>query len=179
MLDQAGLAGWATWPAEAELPERATLAARVRVKKAGMRLFLDSPIPYAIVTAVLGVLALLPAGVIGIDLIRGMDAFGGLMLLVTLPLAIGGLLALAGGVLILKRKAIGRILATIGLAIGLLHPLIAGVYSLMTIGTCGPLPRDCADRWFGAIVLIGGAGIVFYLVVALWIVRDDRRVAVS
>ncbi len=154
-------------------------AARVRLKEAGMRLFLDSRTPYAIATAVLGALALSPAVVIGIDLIRGVDAFGGLMLLVTLPLAIGGLLALAGGVMILKRKAVGRILATIGLVIGLLHPLAAGAYSLMNIGTCGPLPRDCADRWFGTIVLIGGAGIVFYLAAALWIVRDDRRVAAS
>ena len=154
-------------------------AVRVETKADGMRLFLDSPVLYAIVTAVLGVLALGPMIVIGLDALRGVDVFAGLMLVATLPLAIGGVLALSGGILILKRKGVGRLLATIGLAIGALHPLVAGLYSLWGVGSCGPLPSDCANRWFGIVVLLGGAAIILYLAAALWVVRarDDRRAA--
>lgn len=140
-----------------------------------MRLFFESPIAYTIVTIIAGVLALLPAIVIGLDAGHGVDAFAGLMLLTTLPLAIGGILALVGGVMVLRRRSVGRILASIGLAIGVLHPLLMGVDSLATIGACGPLPRDCADRWFGVVVLLGGAAILGYLIAALWLVRRGRQ----
>lgn len=182
MLDDTRLLIWsAAGSTETQAGARESPMARRKTKAQGMRLFLDSPVLYAVVTAVLGLLALGPLLVIGFDALRGVDVFAGLMLLATLPLAIGGLLALSGGILILKRKGVGRILATIGLVIGAVHPLIAGLYALWGVGTCGPLPSDCANRWFGIVVLLGGSAVILYLVAALWLVRprghEDRPAA--
>jgi hypothetical protein len=180
MFDDTRLLVWtATAPAGTSAGAPQTPPVRGETKADGMRLFLDSPVLYAVVTAVLGLLALGPMIVIGLDALRGVDVFAGLMLLATLPLAIGGVLALAGGVLILKRKGVGRILATIGLVIGALHPLIAGFYSMWNVNSCGPLPIDCANRWFGIVVLLGGSAIILYVVCAVWLVRarDGGRAA--
>jgi hypothetical protein len=164
MIHEAERARWPLWPFGAD-------ARRAGEQTSGMRFFLRSPIPYALVTIVAGLLALGPAAVIGIDAGRGMDAFAGLMLLVSLPLAVGGLLAISGGVLILRRKSLGRILATIGLGIAALHPVISSAYKLSGIGACGPLASDCANQWYTIIVGFGGAGVIGYLIAAMWVVR--------
>jgi len=164
MIHEADRARWPLWPFGAD-------ARRAGEQAWDMRFFLRSPIPYALVTIAAGLLALGPAAVIGVDAGRGMDAFAGLMLLVTLPLALGGLLSIAGGVLILRRKPAGRLLATIGLGIAALHPVVSSLYMLSGIGACGPLASDCANQWFTIIVGFGGAGVIGYLIAALWVVR--------
>lgn len=142
--------------------------------------FLRSPIPIAILLIVLGALTTLPAILVGRMLPAGVQIGefttpALLMLFVTIPLAIAGLLAMAGGILVLRRKRIGRILATIAVAIVVLYPLAATALTLAGIESCGPAPRDCANRWFSVVTGSGAAAILGSLIAAVWYARFERR----
>ena len=152
----------------------------VQLKEPVMPRFLRSPIPIAIVLIVLGALTTLPAILAGRTLpvefrIGVFSAPALLMLFVTLPLALAGLLAVTGGVLMLRRKRTGRILATIGVAIVVLYPLAAAGLIIDSIGSCGPAPRDCANRWFNVVTNLGAAGVLGCLIAAVWHARFERR----
>jgi len=142
--------------------------------------FLRSPIPIAILLIVLGALTTVPAIVAGRILPAGFQSgvFSApvlLMLFVTIPLGIAGLLAMAGGMLVLRRKRIGRILATVAVAIVVLYPLASTILNLSSIGLCGPTPRDCANRWFSVVTGLGAAAILGSLIAAVWYARFERR----
>lgn len=142
--------------------------------------FLRSPIPIAILLIVLGAYTIVPAILAGRDLPFGFrsgvfSAPALLMLFVTLPLALAGLLAIAGSVLMLRRRRLGRLLATVGVAIVVLYPLASAALNLSSIGTCGPAPRDCANRWFSVVTSLGAAGILGSLIAAVWYARVVRR----
>lgn len=152
----------------------------VELKEPVMPRFLRSPLPIAIVLIVLGALTTLPAilaaRILPVSFQIGVfSAPALLMLFVTLPLALAGLLAMTGGVLVLRRRRIGRILATIGIAIVVLYPLAATGLIVDSIGSCGPAPRDCANRWFNVVTNLGAAGILACLITAVWYARLERR----
>jgi hypothetical protein len=140
--------------------------------------FLRSPLPIASLLSVLGAAATVPAMLVArnVPVGAGADDIGApvlLMLFVTVPLAIAGALAIAGGVLMLKLKRIGKILATIAVAIAVLYPLMAVASNLVTIASCGPTERDCANRWFSVVTSLGGAAILGSLIAAVWYARLD------
>jgi hypothetical protein len=144
-----------------------------------LRRFLRSPLPIASLLSVLGAAAIAPALVVARNLVEvaGVEELAApalLMLFVSVPLAIAGALAIAGGVLMLKLHRLGKILATIAIAIAVLYPLMAAATNLLTISACGPTERDCANRWFNVVTTLGGAAILGSLVAAVWYARLER-----